>query len=311
MEYKFRFCFEFAHKGTFTGDSEAIEFYANNENDQLKLSAVDGEKKFCSSSIFSLSGGPYKSKGEALIAAEHAKLSIIKYSINQRVGIDIGNNKLPGGLTNEGKNMLTQQHDMPVLDDVLGITIFEAIPQPLFVRFQMNGVVKKSTETFVENIISSFKQYLFISKKAELASELFVMSHLESTTRARFLALFMSLEALFDPIKRVESTRAHVDKLISITKNSELEQSDKDSMQGALSWLKSESIAQTGKRIAAEYLEGNKYYSLDPVPFFRKIYELRNSLIHRGATNIAELHSIIGDLERFVSDVLERQFVKP
>lgn len=310
MEYKFRFCFEFAHKGTFTGDGEVIEFSANGKCDQLMLSAVDGEKKFCISSRFSLSGDPYSTKEEAKIAAEHAKLAVIKYSINQRVGIDIGNNKLPGGLTNEGKEMLSKQHGAPVLDDRLGATIFEAKPTPLFFRYKMNGVVGKSTEAFVENIKNSFKQYSFISKKSELASELFVMSHLETTTRARFLAIFMSLEALFDPIKRVMSTRAHVDKLISITKHADLVQSDKDSLQGALSWLKNESIAQTGKRIAVEYLGGNEYYALDPESFFKKIYELRNGLIHRGATNMAELHSIIGEFERFVSDVLDRQFVK-
>lgn len=310
MEYKFRFCFEFAHGGTFTGEGESIEFLANNESDSLKITAVDGEKKFNSSCRFSLSGGPYPSVDDAQSAAEHAKLAVIKYSINKRVGIDIGNNELPGGLTIEGKKYLSDQYGSPVLQDSLGITVFEATPTPLFFRFQMKGVVGKSTEDFVESVKKDFKKISHVSKKAELASELFVMSHLEATTRARFLAIFMSLEALFEPIKRSEDVQEHVDYLISKTKKSGINRSDKDSMIGALSWLKSESISQTGKRIASDLLSGNTYFDLEPVLFFKRIYELRNGLIHRGSVNTAELHSIISEFERFVSDILEKQFEK-
>ena len=86
---------------------------------------------------------------------------------------------------------------------------------------------------------------------------------------------------------------------------------DKNSLLGALGWLKNRSIAQTGRTLAIQLLTGNTYDSLDPGSFFQKVYKLRNDLVHRGAFDPNALHVLVGEIERFVSDILQHQFVEP
>ncbi len=119
---------------------------------------------------------------------------------------------------------------------------------------------------------------------------------------------------LFEPSSRSAEAQEHVSALIESTKDAEFPEDldkgrgDKESLLDALKWLKKESIAQTGKKMADKLLPGNQYNSLSPAQFFAKIYRMRNNLMHRGVADRNKLSRIMSELERFVSDILLRQF---
>jgi len=308
MTYKFRLCFRLLGDTTFTGEDESIEFQTRT-GETLTLAAVDKERKLNSSNRFSLIGGPYKSVKEANEAGNAARTALLYYAASNRVGIDLGRCAPAGGLTKAGKELFSKKLGAPVLDDYLGLTIFEAELHPLFVQFHAKAVVGKATQTFVGTVGDAFRRYSFSSSRAELATELFTMSHFEGTPSARFLSLFMSLETLMEPAPRSDAAREHVRTLIEATKDAELPQPDKKLLLGALGRLQNESILQTGKKIAQALLADNLYDSLPPDKFFSKVYTLRNNLVHRGIVDRDELSRILGEMDRFVSDILCRQFV--
>jgi len=53
-----------------------------------------------------------------------------------------------------------------------------------------------------------------------------------------------------------------------------------------------------------------KYFSMASEQFFKKIYETRSGMVHRGKVDPQELHSMLGDVDQFVSDILQAQFIE-
>lgn len=144
--------------------------------------------------------------------------------------------------------MFSKRIRAPVQEDYLGITIFEAGPMPKFFGANFKGKVGISIDTFVESLQQTCCRYTVESPQVSLAAELYSMSHVESTSRARFLTLVMCLEVMIEPPPRSEKILSHVRSLIEATKTLEIPDEDKNSLLGAMSWLKRESISQTGSK---------------------------------------------------------------
>lgn len=307
MGYKFRLCFQLRKDCSFTGDEESVEFLTRN-GESLTLVATDKEKKLGSSKRFVLGSRAYNTVEEATKAGEAARVALLYYAITDRVGIDFGKYEPAGGLTKAGKEMFSAQLGAPVLNDRLGLTVFEAESNPRFIRIPATFSVGKSTQAFVDTVSDAYRRYVLVSPRAEVAIELFTISYFESTPSARFLSLYMSLETLLEPLPRSAEAQEHVNALIEITRSAKVPEEDKQSLLGALGWLNKESIAQTGRKVADKLLGGNLYDSLPPGQFFAKIYRMRNDLVHRGVADRNELARVVGELGRFVGDILRHQF---
>ena len=307
MGHKFRLCFRLPEDSSFTGDEESIAILEHN-GESLELVAIDKEKKLSLSKRFVINGGPYDTVEEAEKAGEAARVALLYYAITRRVGINLSEYEPGGRLTDAGKEFFSADINAPVLDDWLGLTVFEAEPSPQFVRFDMSIQVRKSTQTFVKTMEDSFRRYALTSPRAEVAIGLFTSSFFENTPSARFLSLYMSLEVLLEPLPRTEEAQEHVDALIKTTKTAKVPKEDKESLLGALGWLKKESIKQTFIKLADRLLSGSLYDSLSPEEFFDKISRIRNDLVHRGIADPTELVNIVLDLEKLVVDILRHQF---
>lgn len=307
MRYKFRLCFQLPEDTSFSGDNDSVEFLTTS-GEPMWLVAIDKDGQLSSSHRFVLSGGSYDSVEEAKTAGEAAYTALLYYAATNRVGIDFGKYESASSLSNIARERLSAQLGVPVLNDRLGLTIYEAEPAPRFNRFHAEIRVGKSTPALVDALKNAYRRYMLASSRAEIAFQLFTISYFENTPSARFLSLCMSLEALFDPSARSDKAQEHISTLIESTRNSEIPEEDRKSLLGALGRLKKESIAQTGKKMADNLLPGSQYGSLPPEKFFAKIYLMRNDLVHRGIADRNELSRVLIELERFVSDILRCQF---
>ncbi len=307
--FKFRLCFK--TQGPFTGDEEFVEFAAGSPSQQLRLSAGLRGGKLGESKRFSLSGGPFPAAEKAEEIADMLRIAVLHYATEQRIGVDVGEHALRGlSLTERGRRLFSEQLAAPVLEDNLGITVYRPNPMPSFLGVHFELSAPKSTQAFVDAIASNLGRWRFASPKAELATTLYGVAHFETSPAARFLALFMCLEALLEPAPRGDAVRAHVDRLIKETKTAQIPCDERASLLGGLARLRDRSIAKTGQTLASDLLVGRKYDSLHPGAFFKKIYELRNALVHRGRFDPNVLHGIGGEVDRFVSDLLLEQFIE-
>jgi hypothetical protein len=129
------------------------------------------------------------------------------------------------------------------------------------------------------------------------------------------LLLSMQLSGAAGPLARAPQAREklvveHVDALISATKRSGLPKNEIESLRGSLQWLRSESIGQAGRKLAARL--GNRRYADQPPPaFFSKCYELRSSLVHGAHPRPAwgEVGQRAAALELFVRDLLSLELL--
>jgi hypothetical protein len=207
-----------------------------------------------------------------------------------------------------GKQWIGQQIGAEaVLEDHLGITVFPTLPRPSFVRTNITGKVSKPAEALVEDLRSIVGQRCFLSSKAETAAAIYAFSHFVGPAPARFLMLFVALEALFKREKRSFQWRNHIEYLAAVTKASDLSSEDMQSLLSELSLLHKDSIGSTGRRFDDITLGEQLYDSLLPGPFFIKIYKVRNNLVHRGRIEPETMHVLVGEVDRFVADIVSRQ----
>jgi hypothetical protein len=299
-------------KGPFVSEQEFVEFRAVKDGQPLKLAAGYRGKTISSGNRFSISGGPYEKREEAELQGSFAKIAVLRYAVLNRLGINFGQHSTKAfRIYEEGKRILGQELGAPIIEDHLGITIYEPEPQPRFVGMNATGMVSRKVEAFVFALESDFGKYSLASSRAETATDLYLMGHFETGLAARFLALFMSFEALIEYPKRSDAACALIDDLIDHLSRSSVSINERQSLTGSLAALKRKSITQAGKDAAQILLLGKTYSAMEPADYFGKMTRIRNDIVHNGKIVPSILQDVTGEFDRFVSDALATQFVEP
>jgi hypothetical protein len=314
MGYFFRVRFTVPGKGSFTSDNEAISFSVPSIQPELKLSSASVGVAIGASERLTVSGGPFDTSKQAQIAAERVRTALLRRSVLMRRGLDVGQLSLKSfGISDYGKQYFAEQLNVPaVQEDHLGVTVYSDNPKPQFFSMSMQGLVSMPASRFVEELVTTVGRYTFRNQRAEIASGIYAFSHFIGRAPARFLVLFVCLEALFDAEPRSEAARNHVQALIEATNaSSSLDPEEKQAISSALSFQKSKSIHQTGRALATSALPGKTYRSMSPADFFSHIYKIRNNMVHKGDIDPKEIHDLLGDMDQFISDIILTQYVGP
>jgi hypothetical protein len=103
---------------------------------------------------------------------------------------------------------------------------------------------------------------------------------------------------------------ALVDGFIAAVRDNPLPNSEQASLEGALRWLRQESIRSAGRRLATEYLGDRTYDGRAAAKFFADCYDLRSELVHGGDIRKGRERAgaRAGQLEVFVSDLIFARF---
>ncbi len=308
MSYGFRVCFKITDEGSLTSDAEAIPFAV--EGIPLKLSSGTAGANIGQVDRFSVSGGDFATSQLATAMAEKVRVALLHRAITRRRGIDLGQQSLRSfHMSDYGKEYIARMLKVhAVQEDHLGITIFRDDPKPKFVRLNASAIVSSPAQDLVDHLTSSIGRSRPSSAKAEVAAGLYAITHFQGRAPARFLLLFVSIEALLEPAPRSQGAQAHVQSLIQATQSADIPPDERNSIVSAISSLTSKSIGQAGRDAAAALLMGQTYEGLDPASFFSRVYRMRNDIVHRGEIRPEEVHSVLGEMDRFVSDLISHHF---
>jgi len=306
MEFSFRVSFRFTGSGALKSDEEFIEFVTGLEKMPLRLSSGAKGVPIEANDRFSISGRGFLSEHEAQRAASAVRHALLLYATRKQRGIDLGQDSLKAfAISPYGKELLASSLGASaIMEDHLGITVFPSEPKPTFVRMNMSSLVSTPVSHLIGELTDTIGCYFFATTKAEIAAELYSLSHFTGRAVARFLILFIALEALIELHPRSSEAQAHVDSLIACTRASQLAQPEKDAICSTLSFQKAESIATGGRRLANCLSTDATYDSLSPPDFFAKIYGVRNGLVHKGQFDSTSMHVLVGEVDRFVADVI-------
>jgi hypothetical protein len=188
-------------------------------------------------------------------------------------------------------------------------SFLERMPQ--FVRMNMKGLVSGPAQTLVDELSESIGHNKFKSEKAEVAGGIYAISHFVERAAVRFLLLFVSLETLLVRAARADDAQEHVQSLIEATQKANISSDDREAIASALRNLKDKSIGQLGRELATKLLPGETYESMNAAAFFNHIRKLRNDMVHRGKIDPSAIHAVLGETDRFVSDLLKHHYVDP
>ncbi len=188
--------------------------------------------------------------------------------------------------------------------------VFDCDPWPRFVRVEGKGVVGKPPERLLEVLRAAVKGGIAMSERERLAYDLYSASFSTDSPDARFALLMMALETIAEPKPRDSAVIAHVDRLLAATDAADLPARERASIAGSLRWLRTESIGQAGRRIAAQ-LVNLVYMGENPTQFFTRSYELRSRLMHGAYPRPTrqDVDSRAAQLELFVRDLLSLELL--
>ena len=312
VDYFFRVRFTVPGKGSFTSEKESISFVVTGVPGELKLSSASDGVSIGDSDRLTISGGPFLTTDQAQRVAEHVRVALLRRAVLMRRGLDLGQLSLQSfTMSDYGKKYIAENLGVSaVQEDRLGMTVYSDNPKPRFFGINMQGHVSMPADKLVEELVGSIGRFTYHNERAEISSGIYAFSHFVGRVPARFLVLFVCLEALFDAIPRSTETQAHVQQLIKFTNESSLDGNEKEAISSALSFLKNKSIHQTGRALAAVLLPGKTYRSMSPADFYSHLYRIRNTMVHKGDIDPKQIHELIGDMDQFTSDILLIQYVE-
>lgn len=251
----------------------------------------------------------FQTEQEAEELGRAAMQSLLIALARQRVGADFGARAPFSVITPEGLAHLTARYGRRCLQDIHGVMTFETAPEPLFIWQRATLERTVQAEELKRDFSALLERRPALSTRELLAHDLFNASFFEPSPDARFLLLMMAIESLLEPAARDAAAQTVIDQLIDAVENSDVDKTQKDSLLGSIRHMRSESISQAGRRIAAERIAGRAYRGLSPPKYFTSCYQLRSRLVHGSdpyptADDVREECEV---LEVFVSDLLTRR----
>jgi hypothetical protein len=229
-------------------------------------------------------GGRFATASAAEAAAKRWMALVQLAFARMNIGADFGGRAPSGGLTEEGIRSFTPAgEDVQALNDVHGPMVFQCAPPAMF--FSVGNItlrVGKPAERVVEVVRAAKERSLGLTEQQQLAYDLYSASFFEDSADARFIMLMMALETLIQPQPRSREVADLVSRLVdTVTQDSTIAQSERDSIIGSLRFLATESIGQAGRQLAQRlgerrYMDGTE----SAREFFTNCYTMRSRLVH-------------------------------
>jgi len=305
-EYEFRLRFNLANAYRIGSDAEELELLALPTGERFRLRAAVLGTPIKDHARAAILGGAYASGDEARAAAERAKVALLYWAVEQRLGIDFGDGRQRSIATEAGLALLREQLGCPIRNDVHGIDVYERAENLKFVAVSANAEVGKHPPNLVQTFEREFLGARRLTEKQVLASEIYSGSFFDVSHRSRFITLVTAVEVLLEPARRPEPAQMLVTEMEVTTRTSAVDDSTKEAIVSSLQWLREESIGQSGRALARRLLPQQQYDGRSSSAFFRQCYNLRSQIVHRGAVEdpSIDMLSLANTMETFVSELL-------
>ncbi len=309
-DFTFRLRFIRSPRETLNSDAETIEIPFPGGPKPIVLATLGSGKAIGDQDAVNLAVrcSGFESEDVAREAGDRCHNALQLTFARLRIGVDFGDRGPEGGFTKDGLAWLQQKTGQKFAQDILGLMTYETDPSSVLASVgrvtALRGVpVDKFTAIFTK----AFECREVLSQHERLSLELFSASFFAQSADTRLLLLVMAIEALAGQEERPMKSVVHVNELIEATEeNLEITDAERKSLLGCLQRLRSESAGQAGRRVVKQRLENREYHHKSGEAFFSECYDLRSRLVHGEIPRPgwAQINSVVGDLERMVSDLL-------
>jgi len=308
MSFSYRIQIKFPDDTRLECENSTYKIDGNGNFRPIRVDAFKQDNSISESSELVFKSDGFDNQKEAENEGDKVLNTLIRTFIHLKKGIDFGARGPSFHITPEGLKHFQKQFEVErMLEGGLGLKVYKTLPPPRFAQLNVSPTVftpiNKLEQTF-EKAETKFKE---LNQKEFLSAQLFNSSYFEEIPESRFLLLVMAIEVLIECQPRSKNVEELIDELSELTKtNEKIDSSDKQSILGSLSWLKSDSIGQAGRKLAKKKLSDKKYNEMSADKFFTYIYGIRSNLVHgnKDLPTSKDLGSLSPELEKFVSDLL-------
>jgi len=242
-------------------------------------------------------GKNFSSEESANMVGKRTKRALWLTGAKIKLWVDLGKGKPKGGLAKQEKKSLKEERGIEFLEDVHGLTTYQSDEDKAFINFSGALQSRKNAKKFKDNFCDSFKIANDMNKKKTLATELYNLSHFESSTRAKFWMLISAVEVLSPeletPVPINDFVDEKLDNLAEELKSKLESKNDSEwptvridnqihSFRSEFGNLKNVSIRQKAHKLIRKNLDDKCYANQNANDFFEECYNLRSNLIHSG-----------------------------
>lgn len=312
-DFDFRIRFHLSQNTRINFDAEEHLIIEEKDGKNIRIRSGGIGKPIKDFSDAAIIGSPYSTPEQAREAAEQVKAALLIWAVRGKVGIDLGDGRLRGGLFAPGIKMFEEMYKRPIRNDVHGVDVYEHKDNMMFVRMAATALLGKDSAIFKSQFIEIYTQRISLTDKQKLASELFCASYFDVSFRSRLITLVTAIEAMLDPAERTNQDKDIIISMEELVSSSSLSAETKESLLSSLQWLKYESIRQAGRNLAVRFLGDQEYAGMTAPRFFNHCYDLRSQILHDGKpkNETIDLSNITNILQGFVSNVLIASFGLP
>jgi hypothetical protein len=307
--FHFRVRFRLPHGRVLNSEEQSLDVRLPSASGPYVLAAVSGESlKESQWLLIKDVGDGFATEDEAAEAGRHVKNAVMWWGAKVRVGVDVGDNTTDAVVTQYYIDQVREEQGIRLLNELHGLQVYEEDPElpTQFVASSVEAKLLKGIEDFEQYFREAVEMGLEFTERETLAFELYGLSHFESAERARFLTLVNAIESISENKARSPEAVKHVEKLIELTRDSGLPDSQVQSLVGSLNWLRQESISKTGRDFVDRFLGRREYGDKAAKQFFQHCYDVRSDLVHSGkpSDDTVALRTLVGELDRLVADLL-------
>lgn len=297
--YGFQLRFLLPTGRTINHDGEAVEIFLSGESKPVFLTSVFG-KNVKDASYLAIKGKEFASEDKARVTGIRVKNALLVCSAAQRMGVDVGKDKLKSGAGKFLKDM-AKDAGFNLLDDTHGLSVYPENPPVRFAAMNIGKIaLARNSQTFVKELAEAYEANYELSAKEALALDIYNLSHFEeSSSRARFLTLVSAVECLCIRQPHSAEVIEQVKTLKDFISKSDLPKEEKESLLNGLGNLQKDSISKTARKLVKEYLGD------DAMKRFQKFYEVRSRILHDGiVSEVENIGTLVIELDKLVAELL-------
>lgn len=303
----FRIRFTLSKRAAINAEEPLLSLHCDDGGEEVILGSKGKETPIREADNLVLLSHGWETEEAAKAAADKYRDALIYALARSRVAGDLGERAPKGYMTDFALARMAESGGRPVLNDQHGVMIYESEPTPLLIGTGTPTLrVNVRKEVFVDAFRFAASQGLRTGPTHQLAFEFFSASFFTVSADARFLLLFMGIEALIVQPQRstaVQKTIGAIEKLVS--EERALSSQEADSLLGSIKWLRVESIRQAGRRLMGS-LGDAEYSGRSAEELFLHAYDTRNRLVHGHAPPPmwSDVGHVAAPLEVMLSDLI-------
>lgn len=303
VDFTFRFPFRLPISRSITIQDNLITLDSHGFSVELKSESKEAIKD---SKDFLVKGSGFATEEGAFEAGEEIRNALIRTFVNCKIGADFGDDSQRTFITKYYSEKMYKEHGVHLLGYINGLMVYPTFEKTEVLK--INGALGKqiSKDQFVSVFEEISKTDCSLSVKEKISYDLYSSSFFTTSGYARLLFLVMAIEVLLEPTPRSSGAINLITSFINAVRSSEvLDNQDKDSLVGGLTFLLNKSIRQCARIFIDSRLGDKNYDGLTAFQLFQNCYTLRSSIVHgkesfpdeRAVDNAAaQLEPMVADL---------------